>query len=411
MLNSIKKTSETNGGITLIALVITIIVLLILAGVTIATLTGDNGLLQKATSAKQENEEAAALEKIKVEVAGSYGLDGKIDNEQLNKNLKKINGLTYNENEIDLNDDTKKISLFPATVKLNGYLYEIEENGKVNNKTGITLSSSNLSMAPGDTETLTVTFVGMNEENITWTSETPGVATVENGVVTAVASGTAKITATCGTKNAICIVTVASKLANVVNIGDYVNINIEYEDKKVEDTTYSTTAWRVLNKNITAGTVKLISTGNPLTFHHPAGGDSTSGATSVTELKTIESGSITIQTSSNTRGYQANGFNTTNIAEVFSNTDIFNGITLPVQSDFTGIGTDNNVRTTGYAYWLGDDIYSGGDVTLMGSKGAILYDHNRTFAVRPVVLLKSGVTIKDGEGTSTLPYRLNGINY
>ena len=34
-------------GITLIALVITIIVLLILAGVTVATLTGDNGLLTK----------------------------------------------------------------------------------------------------------------------------------------------------------------------------------------------------------------------------------------------------------------------------------------------------------------------------------------------------------------------------
>ena len=35
-------------GITLIALVITIIVLLILAGVTIATLTGKNGLLRKS---------------------------------------------------------------------------------------------------------------------------------------------------------------------------------------------------------------------------------------------------------------------------------------------------------------------------------------------------------------------------
>ncbi len=43
-------------GITLIALVITIIVLLILAGVTIATLTGDNGILTKAAEAKQKTE-------------------------------------------------------------------------------------------------------------------------------------------------------------------------------------------------------------------------------------------------------------------------------------------------------------------------------------------------------------------
>ena len=38
-------------GITLIALVITIIVLLILAGITIATLTGDNGILTKTNEA------------------------------------------------------------------------------------------------------------------------------------------------------------------------------------------------------------------------------------------------------------------------------------------------------------------------------------------------------------------------
>ena len=43
-------------GITLIALVITIIVLLILAGVTIATLTGDNGILTKANEAKESTE-------------------------------------------------------------------------------------------------------------------------------------------------------------------------------------------------------------------------------------------------------------------------------------------------------------------------------------------------------------------
>lgn len=42
-----------NKGITLIALVITIIILLILAGITIATLTGQNGLLKNAKTAKE----------------------------------------------------------------------------------------------------------------------------------------------------------------------------------------------------------------------------------------------------------------------------------------------------------------------------------------------------------------------
>lgn len=44
---------KNEKGITLIALVITIIVLLILAGVTIATLTGNNGILTKANEAKK----------------------------------------------------------------------------------------------------------------------------------------------------------------------------------------------------------------------------------------------------------------------------------------------------------------------------------------------------------------------
>ena len=46
-------------GITLIALVITIIILLILAGVTIVTLTGENGILTKTQQAKEENEKAS----------------------------------------------------------------------------------------------------------------------------------------------------------------------------------------------------------------------------------------------------------------------------------------------------------------------------------------------------------------
>ena len=48
------KTKKYTRGITLIALVITIIVLLILAGVTIAALSGDNGILKRAAEAKEQ---------------------------------------------------------------------------------------------------------------------------------------------------------------------------------------------------------------------------------------------------------------------------------------------------------------------------------------------------------------------
>lgn len=51
-------------GITLIALVITIIVLLILAGVSIAMLRGQNGILTQSNNAKRETSRAEAVEKI-----------------------------------------------------------------------------------------------------------------------------------------------------------------------------------------------------------------------------------------------------------------------------------------------------------------------------------------------------------
>ena len=57
-----KNMLNKNKGITLIALVITIIVLLILAGVAIATLTGENGLLNRATDAKTNTDNAQIKE-------------------------------------------------------------------------------------------------------------------------------------------------------------------------------------------------------------------------------------------------------------------------------------------------------------------------------------------------------------
>ena len=49
---------KTSSGVTLIALIITIIVLLILAGVTIAMIMGDNGILNQAMNAADETNRA-----------------------------------------------------------------------------------------------------------------------------------------------------------------------------------------------------------------------------------------------------------------------------------------------------------------------------------------------------------------
>ena len=68
--NNLKKLSKKINGITIIALIITIIVLLILAGVSIAMLTGQNGILTQAQNAKQITEIAQIKEEWDVEKLG-----------------------------------------------------------------------------------------------------------------------------------------------------------------------------------------------------------------------------------------------------------------------------------------------------------------------------------------------------
>lgn len=63
-----KNRLKQENGITLIALVITIIVLLILAGISIATLTGENGLLAKTNIAKEQTEIVDAKEQAKIDI-------------------------------------------------------------------------------------------------------------------------------------------------------------------------------------------------------------------------------------------------------------------------------------------------------------------------------------------------------
>ena len=82
-------------GITLIALVITIIVLLILAGVSIATLTGEGGILSKAKTAGISQEEQEAKEKLELvlqDLTISKHTDSTYDqNKSINNAIEKEN--------------------------------------------------------------------------------------------------------------------------------------------------------------------------------------------------------------------------------------------------------------------------------------------------------------------------------
>ncbi len=92
--------------------------------------------------------------------------------------------------------------------------------------TGVTLDEEEITIAVGNTETLTATIAPKNatNKNVTWSSDKEGVATVEDGVVTAVAAGTATITVTTedGSKTATCTVIVTGDTPEPTDCNAYV---------------------------------------------------------------------------------------------------------------------------------------------------------------------------------------------
>ena len=78
--------------------------------------------------------------------------------------------------------------------------------------TSVTLNKYSLNFIEGESETLTATVMPVNatDKSIVWSSSNTMVATVDNGLVTAVKEGSATITAAAGGKTANCTVTVSA---------------------------------------------------------------------------------------------------------------------------------------------------------------------------------------------------------
>ena len=96
------KREKKEAGITLIALVITVIVLLILAGVTIAALSGDNGILTRAKDAKEKTEQAQKEEEKTLSdmenILGNIDFDN-VNLDDMNPAKAMPSGVTILEND------------------------------------------------------------------------------------------------------------------------------------------------------------------------------------------------------------------------------------------------------------------------------------------------------------------------
>lgn len=108
---------KRNRGITLIALVITIIVLLILTGITLSLVAGENGILKRATDAVKINEEAMAEEEANLVIADivTKYYEAKYVNKE---NLKEL-------------DDYIKEQIGSGIKTPGGYIVSVTTEGKV----------------------------------------------------------------------------------------------------------------------------------------------------------------------------------------------------------------------------------------------------------------------------------------
>ncbi len=117
-----------NSGITLLALCITIIVIIILASITIGTISGDNGILNNATMAKEKTEIADEKEIIGRASVQSMGKNkrGDLEQEEFQEELDRMVGEGETRVTIDLEDYN-----FFVRFEESKRIYKVDRNGNV----------------------------------------------------------------------------------------------------------------------------------------------------------------------------------------------------------------------------------------------------------------------------------------
>ena len=135
------KVKRNDRGITLIALVISIIVMLILAGVSISVLSGDNGILKQATTAKTKTDIAGLKEQVEMAVV-SYQSDNIHNTKKLT--VSEIVDKLKDDNIIDNNMTFMQNSSYKFSY--NGYIKD--NSGNIVENVTLTDNITSLDISP-----------------------------------------------------------------------------------------------------------------------------------------------------------------------------------------------------------------------------------------------------------------------
>jgi Tfp pilus assembly protein PilE len=148
---SVSKRIKVNKGITLIALVVTIVVLLILAGITIASVTGEKGIIKEARTAKELSEKAALEELVELAIIKA---EQKHRNPTIDNVIEELKNNKVISKDDQVNKETGSIVTdvgYEITGKLDDYIGKISV-GDDNNTTGGNTSQGGNSTEGGNTE-------------------------------------------------------------------------------------------------------------------------------------------------------------------------------------------------------------------------------------------------------------------
>ena len=202
------------------------------------------------------------------------------------------------------------------------------------------------------------------------------------------------------------------EVSQVVQVGDYVNYPVFYDNVSSDSSLTNYEGWRVISIE-EDGTVNLVSAGVPLTYYHTEIPDE-----SITKM--VDNFVFTGFTVEEDYTYRKTGFNPYDtLTNIFSNKYTLlkeNGVpkVRALQSEdvlsVTGasslsVGDDlsavryHNLFDIGESYWLASD-YTGDDISLLviDGNGVVANYSNTEYGVRPIVSLKPGVIVT---GTDT----------
>ena len=381
-------------GITLIALVITIIVLLILAGVSIAMLTGQNGILTQAQNAKTTNENKSAEEKVKLAImaAKSQSTDGSLDLDKLTTEVTTNYG-----GQVDG-------TAFPVTVTIDGKSFTVDGDGNVELTGAKPQIKSKVKV--GD-------FVNYSAGN--WTAE--DMAKIQNSGAKIAANNSSSLP-----NNAFQFGGFTEGSSKDGNATSY---DPSYAYVKDKSTGSAVTGWRVFD--VDGDSVTLISAGCPEDYSQQYGtnygyiseyilsGNTNSSAPSDLELgsKYIARDWSMYVNSSYGSEITATALTKPRLDQWYNKNYSLSSANVYDNSTFLKVyGTNNESLIDNYSYYWLASAYNSNYVCSVGPNYRFVgSDCNIAFGVRVLVSLPSGIQTSEPVGTKTVTSRDKDYTY